>query len=46
MEEIKDILFDFEINKDDLTDHFYDSTIPKEICAKAKQLKEDHMVHG
>lgn len=43
---IKDILFDFEINKSDLTDHFYDSTIPKCICDRAKQLKEDHGYMG
>jgi len=45
-EKIKDILFDFEINKSDLTDHFYDSTIPKSICDKARQLKEDHGYMG
>jgi DNA (cytosine-5)-methyltransferase 1 len=45
-EKIKDILFDFEINKSDLTDHFYDSTIPKCICDKARQLKEDHGFMG
>jgi DNA (cytosine-5)-methyltransferase 1 len=43
---IKDILFNFEINKSDLTDHFYDSTIPKSICDKARQLKEDHGYMG
>lgn len=45
-ENINDILFDFEIKQTDLTDHFYDSTIPKEICLKAKQLKEDHGFMG
>jgi len=45
-EKIKDILFDFEINKSNLTDHFYDSTIPKCICDRARQLKEDHGYMG
>jgi len=43
---IKDMLFDFEINKSHLTDHFYESTIPKCICDKARQLKEDHGYMG
>lgn len=43
---IKDILFDFEIDKTNLTDHFYDSKIPEELWRKAKQLKVDHGFMG
>ena len=43
--EINDILFDFKINKDDLTDHFYDSVIPKEV-GKGKAIKIGPRVYG
>lgn len=45
-EKIKDVLFNFEISKDDLTDHLYDSKIPECLWLKAKQLKEDHGYMG
>ena len=45
-EKIKDILFNFEIDKSDLTDHFYDGKIPIELWTKAKQSKVDHGFMG
>ena len=42
----KDILFNFEIESNNLTDHYYDSIIPIELWSKAKQLKEDHGFMG
>ena len=44
---IKDILFDnIELDKDDLTDHFYNSTIPEALWIKSKRLKTDHGFMG
>ena len=43
---IVDPLFNIELNKADLTDHFYDSVIPKELWEKAKKLKTDHGYMG
>ena len=39
-QKIKDILFDFEINKEDLTDHFYEAKI-QIVGKKAERLKKD-----
>jgi len=45
--QIKDILFEnIELDKDDLTDHFYNSTIPEVLWSKAKKLKTDHGFMG
>jgi len=43
---IKDILFDFKIKKEELTDHFYDGKIPEVLWEKAKRLKTDHGFMG
>lgn len=46
----KDIIYDpfftFSLDKSDVTDHFYDSEIPKEWADKAKRLKTDHGFMG
>lgn len=45
-ETIRDILFDFEITSEDLTDHFYEGKIPSELWKKAERLKKDHGYMG
>lgn len=45
-QKFKDILFDFEINKEDLTDHFYEAKIPDSLWKKAERLKKDHGYMG
>jgi len=37
---------DIKIRVDELTDHFYDTTISKERWARARELKEDHPFMG
>jgi len=34
------------LDKNDLTDHFYDSELPDDWCKKAKRLKQDHGYMG
>jgi DNA (cytosine-5)-methyltransferase 1 len=43
---IKDPLFDIKTKKKELTDHFYDSTIPESLWKKAQRLKTDHGYMG
>jgi DNA (cytosine-5)-methyltransferase 1 len=45
-ETISDILFNIVVSKNELTDHFYDTTIPIELWSKAKRLKVDHGFMG
>jgi DNA (cytosine-5)-methyltransferase 1 len=43
---ITDVSFPITLNVNDVTDHFYDSEIPKEWADKAKRLKVDHGFMG
>jgi DNA (cytosine-5)-methyltransferase 1 len=43
---ITDVSFPITLNVNDVTDHFYDSEIPKEWADKAKRLKIDHGFMG
>ena len=45
-EDITDPSFPLILKKDNLTDHFYDSELPKEWTDKAKRLKTDHGYMG
>jgi len=45
-EDIKDPSFPLILKKNNLTDHFYDSELPKEWTDKAKRLKTDHGYMG
>ncbi len=43
---ITDPVYGFNIDSDDLTDHFYDSTVADYEWQRAKRLKEDHGFMG
>ena len=43
---IPDPFYNFSLKRDELSDHFYDSEIPKEWVEKAKRLKIDHGYMG
>ena len=43
---IQDPSFEITLPKEDVTDHFYDSEIPKEWADKARRLKTDHGFMG
>jgi DNA (cytosine-5)-methyltransferase 1 len=46
LNKIKDPSFPITLDKNEVTDHFYDSEIPKEWADKAKRLKIDHGFMG
>jgi DNA (cytosine-5)-methyltransferase 1 len=43
---VLDPCYGFEISRDDLTDHFYDTTVSEWEWKRAKRLKEDHGYMG
>ena len=45
-DEIQDPNWDLKVDKDDLTDHFYDTRIEKYRWKRARRLKEDHGFMG
>lgn len=45
-EQIKDPIYDFKINRDELTDHYYDTTIPKADWYDAKIKKTQARYYG